>query len=1070
MYHTHRLLFSISQATHESVVNFPFTKRGAVDTLAEIPIMRSMKMDNGRYYLNLIIVFAASIIFILGCSGCGGGDEEAKEAEAVSVQQAELNQRQEEDDARRSLLEAPAALLWNAKSSDRRSDSNRYDWSTRIDDTLLRLKTDHDLDWDELPEEFRQQLLDKYEEIRDEIDAAAAKAAAKVEAEAPSALLWNTSDGKGRLAWEVLYKEKLGYDNLDPGKGWDDLSHGVRQGLMKTYEDYLILKTAKEEASKRETAFQDRVQSAERLFPDNHKTVVDMARHVNFIEEFEDSPAHFLINLLLEMRAYKEYYAQNPPEDRGAIWYTFYYKVSGRQRNAQLNRSMFNYFLKFIEERVENSSYKNALDATAQLHDLCSKKSEVGDIELAIENDALVNVRQIDSTPLMLAIKNENDSEVLLKLLELGSSLNVCDGDGNTPLMLAINHGYDKDFISKLLSMGAIAKSRNNSDEFPIVMAVTANDKEIVSLLLQSYKCSNPNCGFYSDVFFNIEKPDWAQDLMCPECDEPARKNQIMSADGSIERVNLDSISGQQKDIGINSTMGDLDRAISQRSSYYGRRYKWSEAHRHSWGMTPLIEAVFNDEVDVGMISHLVKAGADINHLWNVTNSKPESSSIGAAKAYTPFQLAIEIPRTKSLEKIIALIDSGADVLSPMTQKKAEGGWFEYAAPLMIACQRQTKDVVSTLLENYNAQGVLSDHINITDANERTALCYAAEYNESPEIITELIKYGADINKYSNFEDRVTGLQFGYYQPVKEFLTPLMLAAKSNNAEVVKILIENGSDVNSMTRQGKTALMFAAHYNTNDSVCSELINSGAKVNGVNPVVGLTPLMYASIHNDNPDIISTLVEAGASVDYRATEIDLTAIDKNAGYGDQYGREGWSRDKSIEYEIYFEQIRDKFDYANNGLAISTSPVKGMTPLMFASRWNSNPEIAKRLLQHGSDIHAVDKGFSPIHHAAQHNPVPEVVKVLISAGANLNSRSDARGNVPVLLAGSSNNASVCSELIDAGADITATYDTRVNTTHGPDGDILTLFDIMERNEFINGTPLYNKIRDLQLADEAR
>jgi len=1000
--------------------------------------------------------------FFLGCDG-GNENETAKQAEVDLAQQAKLNQQ--EESTSKKAFEEEAALLWNARSSDRRSDSNRYDWSTRIDDTLLRMKTDHDLDWDELPEEFRQQLLDKYEEIREEIDAAAAAAAAKVEAEAPTALLWNTSDPKGRLAWEVLYKENLGYDNLDPGKGWDDLSHGVRQGLMKTHEDYLILKTAKEEASKRETAFQDRVQSAERLFPDNHKTVVDMARYVNFIEEFEDSPSHFLINLLLEMRAYKEYYAQNPPEDRGAIWYTFYYKVSGRQRNTQLNRSMFNYFLKFIEERVENSSYKNALDATAQLHDLCSKKSEVGDIDLAIENGALVNVRQIDSTPLMLAIENKNDPEVLLKLLEFGSSLNICDGEGNTPLMLAIDHGYDKDFVSKLLSMGAITKSRNKNDEFPIFMAVTANDIAIVSLLLQSYKCSNPKCGFYSDVFFEIDKPDWAQDLMCPECDEPARKNQIMSADGSTERVNLDSESGQQKDIGVNSTVGDLYRG--------GRRYKWSEEEEHSWGMTPLIGAVYDDEVDVEMISHLVKAGADINHLWNVTNSKPELSDLKVAKAYTPFQLAIA--SQASLEKIIALIDSGADVLSPLIKIKAErhgrdSGWFKYATPLMIACQRQTKDVVSTLLENYNAQGVLPDYINITDRNERTALCYAAEYSESPEIITELIKYGADINKYSNFEDRVTGLEFGYYQPVNEFLTPLMLAAKSNNAEAVKILIENGSDVNSMTRQGKTALMFAAHYNANDSVCSELINSGAKVNGVNPVVGLTPLMYASIHNDNPAVISTLVEAGASVDYRATEIDLTAIDKNAGYGDQYGRDTWSRDKSIEYEIYFEIIRDKFDYANNGLTISKSSVKGMTPLMFASRWNPNPEIAKRLLQHGSDIHAVDKGFSPIHHAAQHNPVPEVVKVLISAGANLNSRSDERGNVPVLLAASLNNASVCSELIDAGADITATYDTRVNTTHGPRGDVLTLFDIMERNEFINGTPLYNKIRDLQLADEAR
>ena len=99
------------------------------------------------------------------------------------------------------------------------------------------------------------------------------------------------------------------------------------------------------------------------------------------------------------------------------------------------------------------------------------------------------------------------------------------------------------------------------------------------------------------------------------------------------------------------------------------------------------------------------------------------------------------------------------------------------------------------------------------------------------------------------------------------------------------------------------------------------------------------------------------------------------------------------------------------------------------------------------------------------------PEVIKVLIDAGANINSRSDERGNVPILLAASLNRSpAVCSALIDAGADITATFDTRRRTARGSSGDVLTLLDLMTRNPDISGSPLWNKIRDLTLAEEAR
>ena len=61
--------------------------------------------------------------------------------------------------------------------------------------------------------------------------------------------------------------------------------------------------------------------------------------------------------------------------------------------------------------------------------------------------------------------------------------------------------------------------------------------------------------------------------------------------------------------------------------------------------------------------------------------------------------------------------------------------------------------------------------------------------------------------------------------------TPMHFAAKNNNAEVVKILIESGANINNA--QGnyeESPLHFAARYNSNAEVVKILIESGANIN------------------------------------------------------------------------------------------------------------------------------------------------------------------------------------------------------------------------------------------------
>ena len=66
----------------------------------------------------------------------------------------------------------------------------------------------------------------------------------------------------------------------------------------------------------------------------------------------------------------------------------------------------------------------------------------------------------------------------------------------------------------------------------------------------------------------------------------------------------------------------------------------------------------------------------------------------------------------------------------------------------------------------------------------------AAWSNENPEVITVLLKAGAEVNASADYGE-----------------TPLMRAAEKNtNPEVITVLLKAGADVNAKNNGGKTAL------------------------------------------------------------------------------------------------------------------------------------------------------------------------------------------------------------------------------------------------------------------------
>lgn len=91
-----------------------------------------------------------------------------------------------------------------------------------------------------------------------------------------------------------------------------------------------------------------------------------------------------------------------------------------------------------------------------------------------------------------------------------------------------------------------------------------------------------------------------------------------------------------------------------------------------------------------------------------------------------------------------------------------------------------------------------------------------------------------------------------------------MAAANYNlNPEMIATLLKAGADVKAQTKDGYTALMFAAGQQ-NPEVITMLLKAGADVRAWD-TLAMTALMWAAVQNQNPEVITMLLRAGADLE-------------------------------------------------------------------------------------------------------------------------------------------------------------------------------------------------------------
>ena len=361
-------------------------------------------------------------------------------------------------------------------------------------------------------------------------------------------------------------------------------------------------------------------------------------------------------------------------------------------------------------------------------------------------------------------------------------------------------------------------------------------------------------------------------------------------------------------------------------------------------------------------------------------------------------------------------------------------------ARLVEAARNQDPKAVSALLNQ-------KVEINARSSDGSTALLWLAHWNDL-EAAQLLLAAGADANTANDlgmtplsqactngnsiFVRSLLKSGANPNTPIATGETPLMTCARTGSADAVRMLIEYGAAVNAKEpAENQTALMWAAEEHHPD-VVKALIEAHADLKA-NSKQGFTAIHFAAREGDL-ESLKLLLAAGVDINILTqAEGGTNRVTNFLGISKTVGAFGYT-------PLLVAVVRGQVDLALFLLDHGADPnniAGGFTSLHWASsQWESftaNPVY----------------GFEgPMSGIPDRQAKLRLVKALLAHGANINARMtkpqpnfaggylDATGATPLLLAASANDLEMMHILLDAGADpkiLTATNASAIMAAGG-------------------------------------
>ena len=343
----------------------------------------------------------------------------------------------------------------------------------------------------------------------------------------------------------------------------------------------------------------------------------------------------------------------------------------------------------------------------------------------------------------------------------------------------------------------------------------------------------------------------------------------------------------------------------------------------------------------------------------------------------TPLFIAIEEGHDAAIK---LLIENGANINARNREEKT---------PLIIAVSNGRANLVQLLLENkadveskFNWRGktstalleatgkndidialLLLDHganVSATNANGCTAF-YVAARQGYVEMARLLLRKGAKIGARSKGgHSALTASIEGYA-----------------DEGVLRFLLDNDADPNSMCPNGMSALMMAAKYGLS-GVVRLLLSYRATVNMHSQAMNWTTPLWEAVYNNHPTISRILLEKGANVN-EPNAAGLTPLLYTA-------EKGFEDVASVLLDFHADvTIKSRFG----------------VPALCLAAMHGHHNIVRLLLYRGANVDSLcDSDRSTALHAAAIGNHEAVVRLLLEHGASVNGK-DEQGRTPVFWA---------------------------------------------------------------------
>ena len=313
---------------------------------------------------------------------------------------------------------------------------------------------------------------------------------------------------------------------------------------------------------------------------------------------------------------------------------------------------------------------------------------------------------------------------------------------------------------------------------------------------------------------------------------------------------------------------------------------------------------------------------------------------------------------------------------------------------LQWAVNSKYTEIIETILK----RDIGHAHVRAWYSGYETPLDLAIKNNDM-DMVKFLVELGVDVNnQHHNFGMRhqimnsnITWIKF-FIDLGAKLDNLLPTAVSSNNKDVVELLLENGAVME------KNLIL---HHVTSKEMAEFLISLGADVNSKDND-GDTPLHWSASSSNKPlDLIKFLIDSGA---------DVNAKDNG----------GWS---PLYYAVRTHNIAIAKLLIEAGADLEAKDNNGNTPIMELNPELTNAKkILKLLIAHGADVIVKGKDdYTLLHWVAKFSSAVSFIELLIKHGADVNAK-DSQGNTPLHISAYNTLYSTSRAFIDSGADVFA------------------------------------------------